>query len=666
MPHADKLSNLPDLIGQAKGETADIAGVDRSVAILSVLLTGLLTVMAFAAPAGVFYIDEMIYVHMARAMAEHESLAVAANTVPPGLPAPTPNYIYAMPSGLYPQYPSGYGFFAAPFYALMGIPGLGLMNALATGVSLILCWRIALQLYGDRRLARTAVWLLVLGTYAATYGLGVWPHMFALSFILWGADLSLQSTRGTRIDLTKLAASGLIFGLAMNIRVDAVFLAAAVFVWLRLFAAPSHRIAAVVFIVGTIPGLIASAIMNYIKFGEIAVFTYGPKTGIDTVAEYTPVVLAIGALSIALIAVDFGSPRLRGLVEKARLKPYAAAVAFVLSLGAALILLEPFRNYLFNLWVLVGDLQQLDPNRFVFGVERRADGYISFWGVNKRALLQSAPLLVLALIPVGFLAVGREVRAHAFALGLAAAPIAFYAINQWHGGLCFSLRYFLPSLPFMAILTAAALRELGVGTPAMLALIRRNVSIALTLGLPFAIVVVYFKDHVSSGLQLYPQLAIAALLLVSALIAYMRPSAGVQRVLCASTGAAIAASILVNVLDVGTYLAWRKQNTFIDNETARAIPRDALVLTVVEENFLRHSLEGGAVMAVLRSPADAARVAAAWQEAGRCVYLFLPETLQVVAPFLKGEWISTTIPRLGGKPDLLHQPASQRLSCMPR
>ena len=146
----------------------------------------------FLAPAGPFIVNGEIYYAMARAMADHGTLHIAANGGVEGAPALT-RYLSVGRDGLvYPQYPGGYAFVAAPFYMAFGIRGLMLMNALATALSLVLTYAIALRLF-DKRTAIWAAGILGAATFVANYAFAIWPHIFALSFWLgavWRSALS--------------------------------------------------------------------------------------------------------------------------------------------------------------------------------------------------------------------------------------------------------------------------------------------------------------------------------------------------------------------------------------------------------------------------------------------------------------------------------------------
>jgi hypothetical protein len=83
-------------------------------------------------------------------------------------------------------------------------------------------------------------------------------------------------------------------------------------------------------------------------------------------------------------------------------------------------------------------------------------------GTFKKSLLQSLPYLV--LVPLSVFGACADPLAHGRRLAVA-LPIAAYglvfAYFRWHGGLSVNLRYFVPILPFVAVLSADGLVRLA-------------------------------------------------------------------------------------------------------------------------------------------------------------------------------------------------------------
>ena len=85
---------------------------------------------------------------------------------------------------------------------------------------------------------------------------------------------------------------------------------------------------------------------------------------------------------------------------------------------------------------------------------------------DQEALLQSCPWLPIVLVP---LFLGRRDDANRRALLLLflvpAVVIPIYAFFAWHGELALNLRYFLPTLPFLSLLAADAIRRTRASPP---------------------------------------------------------------------------------------------------------------------------------------------------------------------------------------------------------
>ena len=95
------------------------------------------------------------------------------------------------------------------------------------------------------------------------------------------------------------------------------------------------------------------------------------------------------------------------------------------------------------------------------GMRRTPTGGIIYIGGLKKSLLQSCPYIAALVIPLAqALRRGRDAKAITLLLLLPACFIGVYSYFAWHGGLCLNLRYLVPTLPFAAILTAYAWKEL--------------------------------------------------------------------------------------------------------------------------------------------------------------------------------------------------------------
>ncbi len=625
-----------------------------------------LTAMVMALPTAPFSIDNMLYIEMARAMAEQGTFSIAGE---PGIvPADwlSISLTYGIGGQVYPQYPGGYALLSAPFYVLGGVRGLAMMNVLAACAILALTYRIALQLYADRMIARIAVALLAAASFLTVYAVGVWPHLVTLALLLAGVDRILVAAQPDQHrKLVQLCAAGLCCGLALNLRVDVMFPAAALLVWLRLFAMPSDRTAALAYLAGFAPGLILASSINMIKFGERSPLTYGPTDGTDSLSGYPVLLLLAAAGAIALFVVDASAPWVARCVRALRSRK--GAIALSLSALAVIALIPPARQLAVNFYVLVFDLQQLDPLRWQTGVERGADGFIAFWGAYKKAFLQSLPWAALMIAPVWAFLRGEQAREHALALGVIAAPLVFYSLNQWHGGYSFSMRYFLPALPFVAILAGHGLRgALGadrthwrwfvVGGAAMLA--------------PGAVLVMQAAanpDAVAPQWHYYPAMILLAALAIVSIAVLARPQESRARLAQAGlAGGAVAVAVLVNLVDVQSFAQRKAFVATLNTHVADAVDEGALVLSVFDESLALARRQGvGAMNPKTQSGEVVAEAISAYRLAGRCVYAYMDGAFDAMHPISRADWRRSPIPGVNGELGALYQPVDQDPACDP-
>ena len=353
----------------------------------------LLSAVALIFPAGAFTVDEAIYVEMARAMAETGSFAIAGTGGVEDGPALLRRFTHDVGGLAMPQYPSGYAIVAAPFYMALGLNGLILLNALSAGVCVWLTRRLGRLLYGDDKVAVTAAVLFAGATFMTTYAFGIWPHMLTLAVLLGGIERVVTGLERERMAWVAVGAG--LFGIAVTLRVDAILAILAVFVWLRLFAAPDRRSVALIYCAGLLPGLLGASLINQAKFDLFLPIAYGPA-GQDNHAD--PYLPYIGVALFALLAVSFLNVRqhwAQALIARVTQPPVSLALA---GLGViAIVLVAPLRDWVGNTGVLLFDLQQIDVTRSSDVMTYGAGGLKSFWGLNKTALFQSVPFAIMAL-----------------------------------------------------------------------------------------------------------------------------------------------------------------------------------------------------------------------------------------------------------------------------
>ncbi len=602
---------------------------ELSVNSVFAILGAFLLLGAFLAPPAPFIVDGGVYLDMARAMAGGGALHIAGNGGMEGAPALTKYLTVARDGLVYPQYPSGYAFVAAPFYKLFGVKGLMAMNAIATLACVWLTHRIALKLYPDQRVALYAALVFLFATFMSNYALAIWPH--ALSLSLWLATVfcavkgnatgQAGGRPGERAGgrFIWFALAGLAAGAGLNIRVDTILAAIAVLFWLRLFARPSDRLAAPCLLAGLMPGLLIAAYFNFLKFGVFSPFSYGATQGAAHLGSYLPVLAGGGAALAAICVVNIPA-----MLTAAHNRAGAGVAAGAIAITGLMVLIfagEPLAKALYGVYVLVFNLQAHDAY-YQAGVELNEFGQLMFWDFPKRALVQSLPFLPLLLVPVYDFFRGRNLTAVSLCLLAIAAPISFYALNQWHGGGSYNMRYFIPALPFIAILSAVAITRLADaagGVVRQQALMIIVAAAAIFIGLDTigkSIPALY------APMALYPQWVIAAVLGAVVIFFIIKPqSKPAARAALAIGVFALAYGGAVNFMDEVSHEKARASQLAFSQDIARAITGAPLVLTQIPVLLLHAEAEGASVMVATEKNIAAAREAVnAFADAERCVY----------------------------------------------
>ena len=598
-----------------------------------IVITVALAVGAFLAPPFPFIYDGAMYYDMARAMAERGALHIADNGGVEGAAALTKHLANTRDGLVYPQYPSGYAFIAAPFYMLFGMRGLMLMNALSAAGALLLTFLIGRRLF-DERTATWAAVFLGMATFLPSYALGVWPHALALVIWLGAFLLAIEgdAAKDKRARLTMLTAAGLVVGAGVNIRIDAILAAPALFFWLRLFARPQDRLAPLALLLGAAPGLLCASYLNDLKFGAFTPFTYGAEAGADSIARYIPIMTAGTALLAAVWVLN-----IPGLLAKARSIKATPAVLYgaLVIVSVAALTAPPARDFLFNLYVLVINLQAHNAYHQV-GVEPDAYGHLLFWGYPKKALLQSLPYLPLIAVPVVFFFRNRHVPAFALCFLAIGAPVAFYTLNQWHGGGSYSMRYFMPALPFIALLSAwtfVKLLDAAKGVQRQQVLLLMVSAAILYIGLQE---IGKAAPALFAPAALFPQWLVAAVLSAGVLAFLMRPAS--ERIAYVTLNAAIFAFAYagaINIVEEFTHEKTRAEQLAAARDVSAPFSSNALIVTTLQHLLIPAEQAGAAVVAVnSKTVASAAASAEAFAAAGRCVYFHNSLPRDMAAPYM--------------------------------
>lgn len=417
---------------------------------------------AFWAAPGVFMIDGYIDLAMIDAFAHHASFFVQNGMETYGNAALVLPELRAAGEHLAPQYPGGWGILAAPAYIAGGLRGVMLMNAAAAALTLPLTWITAQALFEDRQLATRSALIYGICTFAVEYAVGFWPHAVD-TFLVTAAATAVAKGWRSDAEMRGALVAGLLLGLAINIRIDALIFSVPLVVWLLGVARRPHRAAALL-LAGLVPGLIAATVINEMKFGIPSPLTYDSAGGATSLGFYAG--LAPLAVMGALGAFALGRPAVR--VALYRPSGLATATLTLLALG---LLLPDVRNALLRLaqgfWLLVVDFQSYRPG--ARGATVLPDGTLRmFGGLTQKSLLESLPYAAALLVLIPGLWRGRSRAALGFCFTFVGLGIVPFAYGSWQGGMASNMRYFLNFLPALAILAAAALdhlRGLAGGSP---------------------------------------------------------------------------------------------------------------------------------------------------------------------------------------------------------
>ena len=438
------------------GKWRQFAAWDGYLLVAGAVGIGWIALAAFWAVPGVFSVDGLTYQAMIDAFARNGSLFVENGYDYHPSPALTLEMMVVSGDRLAPQYPGGWGILAAPAYLAGGLRGVILINAVASALTLPMIWLAARALFGDRRIAGTAAVIYALATFAVDYALGVWPHGVATFLVTAGFASVATGWRGTASqELRGLLVCGLAIGLAINIRVDAILALAGIGAW-AMGACRRPYAGAALLILGLLPGLVAAAAINDVKFATLSPITYGRSSGAASIAHYAPFLPIVAVAGLAVLAL--GIERIRAAVFR---PPVLAAVLAGILL--AIVLIPPMRVLAWQIvqgfHVLIIDFQAHPvPGR---GLSVFDDGTIRMFGLTKKALLQSLPYAALVIVLMPRLIRGPDRAALALCTVFILLIVAPFALSTWHGGSGNNMRYFLSFIPVLSILCAVALRDIA-------------------------------------------------------------------------------------------------------------------------------------------------------------------------------------------------------------
>lgn len=617
-----------------RARTTPTQGVKWERVAIGALLVIQVLLVATLPVDGPFSIDEVVYTEMTRSLSSGHGLLIDNGYEE--VPSPelmTLNMELTFDGHVTSQYPYGLPFLAAPLYSLFGVRGIMLLNAVAFVAVIALTFLIARHLLEDRRIAWMAAVVTGGATFMWQYSIAIWPHMLTVAFALGAVYAMLVAVDRPPDRTLKFAAlSGLLFGCAVMNRLDAVLMFPAVACCLYRRRETWMR-AAGGFVIGTIPSLVFLSVTNVIRWDTLLPFTYGSGSSLRPL-------LLIGMGTVTLLVVLIYS--FAHLPTRLR-KPAAIGVGIAV---VALLVVPVTRRYLghlaFGLWVLVVDLRQLPPSD-EGALERLADGTLLYFGTVKKSLLQSLPYLVAILIPVIATRRNTQRRASLILLSAVAVYVGFYSARPWHGGLSFNLRYFLPLLPFAAILTAWAidivLKRSGPGDQTA-----RTIRLSILVGLGvFAAGMLTFRSIPQTAwfLSTVP-LVIAGATLVLVIVFLTRPSVNGSRALLGTIVIGLTwATAIAFSYDLIRTFDTRHENSAMSAVLATGLEDSSLLLTSWPDgSFGVKELRSGVVVAIPREDEfeTAAEVVTTFHGSHQVVGALTPEDWEALERVYDGEW----------------------------
>lgn len=464
---------------------------------------------------GVFTIDEPAHLAMVASL-RHGSLA------PTGLDGltPTPELAFYSPHagnerpGLpVHELPPLYALLALPF-SLLGIRGLFYLNALAFVATGALVFHLTRVHGRDAYASWVALAAFAVGSHSLEYALGLWPHMLSVALCTGGFVLASHARRADRLRSALLA--GLCLGLAAGVRYPNVVYAAALGLGLLSWA-PRRWESAVSFALGMAGPLVASALINGARLGS-----YNP---ISKGGGYLRVAPLDGAQAASATDALPGASLVGGAV-------WDAARAF---------------------WFRLVDYGARPAGVFPgFALRPEADSGAYVWyGVVKKAWLQSSPWVLLALVvllaafrrrpspvsgqePDSTDDAGRRRQIDLRAGGLVVVSVlALFALagSGRTDGMCFNQRYLLDLVPIASFACAIGLERAPLSP--------RPIALGALVGAGLALLALYALDPTPSQVAVSWSPLVLAVLLVLAFW------------LCPRTPATRATSFLL-----GACLAW--------------------------------------------------------------------------------------------------------------
>ncbi|MDU8913282.1 hypothetical protein [Aestuariicoccus sp. MJ-SS9] len=413
-------------------------------------------ILVVALPAGLWVPDETVIYASLEVLRQNGGLFIDNGYAQFEHPALLFNDLLKVgPEGVVSQYPSGLSYFLLPIFRAAGLKGVLALSAIAAALAVWLTHQISVLLFEDRRVAAHAAVLFALCSYLVIYAKALWPHAMATAAVLAIVWLVLKAVHRPRAWRRDALIAGGVLGLGLSVRVDVVLAVPALLAIILVWAARPAQLIALAG-TGALPGALLASWLNWLKFGVFLPASYGSTNGGTSLESYGGLALAMGVFLAICLLIRRRPVRFKPI-------PFAA----VLIAGLAAVMFVPWfrpvedelRAILRGMATLWGDMRLLDDRSHQ--VTRHPDGTLTVLSMYKKAVAQSMPwigiIVALAVFPLR--------PSERFGLIVCTLLIVTWSLPfariSWHGGGSANMRYFLPVIPFVSILSAIALSRIG-------------------------------------------------------------------------------------------------------------------------------------------------------------------------------------------------------------
>jgi len=366
---------------------------------------------------GLFNVDEIHYVTAAQRFADHQTF-----TVPNGYEQFKTNtllYMHPLKLKALPSQdvmttfiPPLWTFPSAIAWALGGVAGIKVMNALCYAGSLLLLAFIAGRITADQKYSfwnPFGGWitfaLAACGTFFTDYAFSANSHMLSLVLLLgavgihptlWERDEKKQLSQYRFILFA--AICGLLIGYAIGVRLQNIFFAA--ILGFSLFFLKNKMVPAMVgYLVGLIIPISLMGCINFLRFGSANPFSYGIKVQSRLQMFLNPIenhpfaaiITVVVLIALGLFVLKLLKSKWEGIKDESKSKILFRTIMASFILFGILYFILLRRNFAER---ILGVGFFLGPYDYFRGL----DPLLVFWNGFKISLLPSVPILSLGFL----------------------------------------------------------------------------------------------------------------------------------------------------------------------------------------------------------------------------------------------------------------------------